>query len=99
MNPRLKNLHERLDLGRLRIDRLPSREPVEKRAIAARHRGDVFGLLLPALDLEAADARVGEVGEVVVRREILARDQIAAIELGSSSRVGEDVILPARLRA
>ena len=38
-------------------------------------------------------------GEVIVRAEVFGRDEIAAIELVARRRVGEDVVLAARLRA
>ena len=49
------------------VDRLP---------IGLRRGGDVMSALEPALDLDARHARVGEVIDQVIRRQILRRQQI-----------------------
>src|SRR6185437_2533343 len=54
-----EDLDERLDFG-LRWRRgFAARHAVQKLSVRARDRGDVFRLLLAALDLEAPDARLG----------------------------------------
>src|SRR5689334_4280513 len=93
------DLHERLDRFRARRGAVAGREAIEEAAIAAGHGRDVLGALLAPLDLEASDARVGDLGEVVGRREILGRDEVAAVELLVRVQIGEDVILATGLRA
>ena len=75
------------------------RDLVEEPLVLTRDGRDVLRLLLAAFDLEAANAGVGDRGEVLVGSEILRRDEVASIELAAVSRVGENVVLPARLCA
>ncbi len=93
------DLHQRLDLGGRRRRCLATRNTLEEAAIALRHRGDVLGLLLAPLDLEAADTGGRDLGQVIVRREVLGADQVAAVELERLVVVGEDVVLATALRA
>lgn len=94
-----EDLHERLHLVLSRRRERPLLHPVEEIAVRLGDGRHVLRLLLPALDLETHDAGVGDLGEMVVRAEVLRRNQIAAIELGVVLDVGEDVVLAARLRA
>src|SRR4029077_6713499 len=62
-------------------------------------RRDILRLLLPSLDLDAADAGVGDALEMLGGRKILRRDEVAAIELGTVGLVVQDVVLAAGLGA
>ena len=95
----------REDLDQRRRFRLGRRRPgaggeaIEELPIAVGHRGDVLGLLLAPLDLEAADTGLGDLLQVVPGAQILRGNQVAAVELGAGVMVGEHVVLSAGLRA
>ena len=94
-----EDLDERTYLLGCRRRGLTALEPIEKVPVSAGHRRHVLRLFLAPLDLEATNARTGEFGELRVGAEILRGNQVAAVELCSRRRVGEHVILAARLRA
>ena len=94
-----ENLRERLDVCGRRCGAVARREAIEERTIPVRHRGDVLGTLLAPLHLEARHSGVGDVGEMIRRREITGRDEEPAIQLDAGVHVIEDVVLAARLRA
>ena len=97
--PAAVDLGQRLEIGGRWRCALAIGEAVEERAIAVRHRGHVLRPLLSALDLQAGDAGLRDVGKMIGRREILRGDEVAAIELGARGDVIEYVVLATGLRA
>ena len=83
-----EDLHQRLDLPRRRRLPSPSRQPVEELPIAAGHGGDVFWLLLAAFHLEAPDAGVRDLRQVIPCAKISSGDQVPAVQLGAGHGVG-----------
>ena len=93
-------LHQRFNLfDRRRKPTLAAREGVEPSAIRFRNGGDVLRLLLATFDLEAADPELRELLEMIVCREILRRNEIAAVERVTGRCIGKGIVLPTRLRA
>src|SRR5688500_4811043 len=97
--PTTEDLHERLHLsggGRRRVSRF---QTIEERAVTVGDGRDVLRLLLFSLDFQTNDPRLREVRELIVRGEVLRRNEVSAVELRGGDRVGEDIVLTARLRA
>ena len=93
------DLHQRLRRGDRWRGAIAHRQTREEAAIALRDRRDILRLLLAPFDLEAPDTGVGNVGEMIVGREILCADQVTAIQFRAICLVGEHVVLAATLRA
>jgi hypothetical protein len=93
------DLRQRLDVGGRRRGPVAGREAIEEGAVAVGDGGDVFGPLLATLDLQAADAGLGDVREMVRGGEVLGGDEKAAIQLDVVGHVVEHVVLAARLGA
>ena len=95
-----EDLHERLNLvDGGRETTLSTSQRVEPATIGLRDGGHVLRLLLAPLDLKAADPELSELLEMIVRGEILGRDQIPAVERRTGCLVRKRVILATRLRA
>jgi hypothetical protein len=97
--PPAEDLDERLHLRRRRLHALPAAHAVEEVAVRAGDGGHVLRLLLPPLHLQAPDPQLGDVRQVVVGRQVLGGDEVTAVELLAGGRVGQHVVLAARLRA
>ena len=93
------DLGERHHVGDWRRGALARGEAVEERSIAMRDRRDILRTLLAPFHLQAGDARIGDVGEMIGSGEIFRRDEEAAIELGAGVDIIEYIVLPAGLRA
>lgn len=72
-----EDLHQRFHfVDRRRTSFFTTRDAVEPAAIGLRHRRNVLGLLLAPFHLEAADAELGDLFQVIVCGQILGADQV-----------------------
>ena len=81
------------------MSRFTARECVEPSSVGLCHGRHVFGLLLATFNFQAPDAQLRDRLKMIVGREILGRDQIAAVERLAGRVVIQRVVLAAGLCA